>query len=102
MGQGDIRVPLSRDEERLLAALLAHPDDTCPTVRLAAALGMLPDDPHKHRIEVIISRLRRRVLQLTGRELPLRTVRGVGYRLCLSDAGRVRTAKQERGRGGSE
>ncbi|MFB1490316.1 MULTISPECIES: response regulator transcription factor [unclassified Thiocapsa] len=81
MGPEEIRVPLSRDDERLLEALLEHPDDTCPTVGLAAALGMLPDDLHKHRIEVIISRLRRRVLQLTGRQLPLRSVRGVGYRL---------------------
>ncbi|CRI66447.1 putative Transcriptional regulatory protein ompR [Thiocapsa sp. KS1] len=102
MAPGEIRVPLSRDEQRLWEALLEHPDETCPTVRLAAALGMLPDDPHKHRIEVIISRLRGRVLQLTGRELPLRSVRGVGYRLSLTDAGRIRTAKQERGRGGSE
>jgi DNA-binding response OmpR family regulator len=34
-------------------------------------------DPH--RLEMLVYRLRRKCLQLTGQELPLRAVRGIGY-----------------------
>lgn len=53
--------------------------------RVALAIDMPPDDLNKHRIEVILSRLRQRATRLTGQTLPLRSVRGLGYRFHLSD-----------------
>lgn len=85
LGPNAIAMPLSRDEERLLNVLLEHPNDVCPTIELALAIGMMLDTQNKHRIEVILSRLRQRTLRLTGRELPLRTIRGMGYQFCNND-----------------
>ena len=85
LGPNAIAMPLSRDEERLLNVLLEYPNEDCPTIKLALAIDMPPDDLNKHRIEVILSRLRQRVTRLTGQTLPLRSVRGLGYRFHLSD-----------------
>ena len=60
LGPNAIAMPLSRDEERLLTSLLDHPNDVCPTIDLALAIGMMLDTQKKHRIEVILSRLRQR------------------------------------------
>lgn len=64
---------------RLLAALPGKP------VRKDALIAGLADtsehfDPH--RLEMLIYRLRRKCLAATGVELPLRSVRGVGYVLA--------------------
>jgi DNA-binding response OmpR family regulator len=79
-------IRLSRDEERILSLLFEQPNTVCPFVTLATAIGMLPEDFDKHRLEVIISRLRQRVLRDTGEPLPIRTIRGLGYQFdCKSD-----------------
>ena len=47
---------------------------------LAASLGLPPEEWDKHRIEVIMSRLRAKIDKETGLPLPVRAVRGIGYR----------------------
>jgi DNA-binding response OmpR family regulator len=76
-----IKVRLSATEIRLLRALHAKAGAVCSTVEMALALGLPPDEFDKHRVEVIVSRLRSKVERSSGLSLPLEAVRGVGYRL---------------------
>ena len=86
MGPSKLTIRLSRDEERLLTLLFSQPNTVCPFVTLATAIGVLPEDFDKHRLEVIISRLRQRALRDMGEELPIRTIRELGYQFdCRVD-----------------
>lgn len=76
-----IAVRLTVNEIRVLQALLHQPGTVTPCTRLAAALGLMPEEYDKHRLEVIISRLRDKILRETGLALPLLTRRGMGYLL---------------------
>lgn len=82
---GGAQVRLSINETRVLQVLLQHPGETAPFSRLATALGLLPEEYDKHRLEVIISRLRDKVLRETGSPLPLLTQRSVGYLFATRD-----------------
>lgn len=73
-------VLLTLNEVRLLSTLLGNPGQNIGNPDLAKALGLLPDEYNKHRVEVIISRLREKVLRETGKNIPIKTIRGVGYR----------------------
>lgn len=73
------RVRLSANEVLILGTLLRKAGEVVAGIELAGALGMLPDEYNKHRIEVIISRLRDKVLRETGLTLPIMTKRSVGY-----------------------
>lgn len=73
------RVRLSANETRLLKMLLDKQGEPATPPELAHALGLLPDEYDKHRVEVIVSRLRDKVLRETGIALPLQTRRGLGY-----------------------
>jgi DNA-binding response OmpR family regulator len=79
------RIRLSLNEARLLQRLLYRPDEVVTSQELARTLGLLPDEYDKHRLEVIISRLRDKVLRETGRTLPLYARRGQGYRFAPAD-----------------
>lgn len=72
-------VPLTMKEFPLLSALMSSRGETCPYAKLASVLGILDDEWDKHRIEVIISRLRLKVERSTGEALPIRAVRSQGY-----------------------
>lgn len=74
------RIRLGLNEARVLQVLLRRPGEVATARELAKALGLLPDEYDKHRIEVIISRLRDKVLRETGLTFPLYTRRGLGYR----------------------
>jgi DNA-binding response OmpR family regulator len=73
------QVRLSATELQVIKTLLRKPDEVCTHRDLSIALGLLPDEYNKHRVEVIISRLRERVLRGTGLALPVYAKRGVGY-----------------------
>lgn len=75
------RIRLSVNEHQLLKTLWRQPGQAHRHVELALALHLQPEDYCKHRIEVIFSRLRERVLRHSGWSLPLQAERGVGYRL---------------------
>ncbi|WP_306603297.1 response regulator transcription factor [Azonexus sp.] len=76
---GGKRVRLSVNELRLLRVLLSKPGEVAVAQELACAIGLLPEEYDKHRLEVIISRLRDKVLRETGSPLPVLSKRGVGY-----------------------
>lgn len=73
-------VTLTLTEIRLLRILMEASPQTCTYAQLGLALGVSPDELDKHRIEVIVSRLRNKVLRSTGDNLPLLTDRNQGYR----------------------
>jgi two-component system, OmpR family, response regulator PhoP len=72
-------IRLTLIEMQLLRGLLNHMPETCSFGQLGRALGMLPETMDKHRIEVIISRLRAKALRELDQPLPLRCIRGIGY-----------------------
>lgn len=76
-----IRTRISVNEGQLLNVLFRKNGEPCTHVELAVALGLHPDDHDKHRIEVILSRLRSKVLRSTGMALPVVALRGLGYSL---------------------
>ncbi len=73
------RLRLSVNEQQVLKALLARAGEVCRNGELALAIGFNPDEVDKHRIEVIVSRLRSKVERECGLTLPVRSVRGQGY-----------------------
>lgn len=73
-------VSLTLTEIRLLRTLMGASPQTCTYAQLGIALGLSPDELDKHRIEVIVSRLRNKVPRSTGENLPLLTDRNQGYR----------------------
>jgi DNA-binding response OmpR family regulator len=77
-----IGVRLSLNEVQLLRLLLQErPGAVCTHSELAMTIGCLSEAGAKHRLEVIFSRLRERTLRQSGQELPLRSERGLGYRM---------------------
>jgi two-component system, OmpR family, response regulator PhoP len=73
---GGARVPLVESERRLLAELAANPGGTLDKARLLASLGW----DSKHRVEALISRLRKKVALASPAEiLPIRARHGDGY-----------------------
>jgi DNA-binding response OmpR family regulator len=79
----DRRVRLGRAERQLVQLLAASPGES---VSREAIIRRLADDAASfdpQRLEMLVHRLRRKVLEHCERELPLGTVRGVGYVLNL-------------------
>ncbi|MDZ7813628.1 MAG: response regulator transcription factor [Ideonella sp.] len=74
---------VSSNERALLYGLGQAGGEPLSAEALAKLLDFEVDDGHRHRIEVIVSRLRRNVEQSTGMHLPLMSVRGTGY--CVRD-----------------
>ncbi len=74
-----LSVRLTLNEVRILRTLFAKPGLGVSDQELAIALGLLPDEYNKHRVEVIISRLRSKVTRETGSTLPVKARRGQGY-----------------------
>jgi len=72
-------LPLNAVEARILATLARAPLRQASRRELVEALGedwLLYDE---RRLEAVLSRLRRKVAEVTGGEAPLRTLRGFGY-----------------------
>ena len=75
-----IPIRLSINELSLMRLwLLEKPGQICTHAELANTLGLSPQGFHKHRVEVIVSRLRERVRRISGVALPLQSERGIGY-----------------------
>jgi DNA-binding response OmpR family regulator len=73
-------VALTITELQVIRPLMTQPNHNCTHEELATSLGLPPEDWDKHRIEVIMSRLRAKIDKETGLPLPVRAVRGIGYR----------------------
>lgn len=89
VGLGQLRAPngisrrLSNNERTLLYCLAQQQGEVISAETLSAHLQIPAEEYDKHRIEVIISRLRRNIEQTVGLSLPLFAKRGTGY--CVRD-----------------
>ncbi len=89
VGLGQLRAPngltrkLSNNERTLLYCLAQQQGEVISAEVLSAQLQIPQEEYDKHRIEVIISRLRRNIEQTVGLSLPLFAKRGTGY--CVKD-----------------
>lgn len=79
-----VAVSLSGMERSLMQTLMQHAGATVARESLASALGHHPDDVVTNRLDMLVSRLRRKVLQATGEKLSVNAVRGVGFSLPTS------------------
>lgn len=79
------RLRLSLVELQLLRVLFRKAGILSTADELLVALGMVPGEGDKHRVEVILSRLRDKVKRQSGLMLPVTTVRGAGYLLDAGD-----------------
>jgi DNA-binding response OmpR family regulator len=84
-------VPLNLLERRLLTRLFAADNEPVGHEELISELSASAENFDRHRLEIVIHRLRRKVDSRLGLSLPLRAVRGVGYMMLAED---------ERGSGG--
>ncbi|MFT7246570.1 MAG: two-component system OmpR family response regulator [Candidatus Azotimanducaceae bacterium] len=80
-GKGD--VPLTRSEFDLLAALFSAPNRVLTREHLLDALERDNDSPYDRTVDVLISRLRKKLVATSGQSSPIQTVQGVGYKLKL-------------------
>lgn len=75
-----VEVRLTTKEFNLMAALMSTPGHHMDRNHLAALLGYAPTEGgNRAGLDVLISRVRRKVEQSLGAPLPLRTVHGKGY-----------------------
>lgn len=82
-------MPLNLLERHLLLRLMATPSDLVAHSELIEALAAVGGAFDRHRLEIVIHRLRRKVEHHFGRTLPLRSVRGSGYVLLTADEARI-------------
>ena len=78
--QGDRQVDLSPREFALLEFLMRNAGRTVSRSRIAEAVWNYKFDPETNVVDVYVNYLRKK-LSFGGRSVPIRTVRGVGYRM---------------------
>lgn len=76
---GGARVRLTRPERLVVSVLAASPGEAVARDALISRLAQDIHDFDPHRLEMLIHRLRKKVLSATNEHLPLTAVRGVGY-----------------------
>lgn len=76
---------LNLPERCLLTRLFATAGELVPHEELIRALASVTDNFDRHRLEILIHRLRRKVAVELGVSLPLRSVRGAGYVMLTLD-----------------
>ena len=76
---GSARAMLSEREFRLVAYLMEHAGEAVSRERLLSEVWGYAFDPGSNVVDVCVRRIRRRL----GAEVPVETVRGVGYRIAL-------------------
>jgi two-component system, OmpR family, response regulator len=82
--RGDARLDLSRTEWELLEYLLRHPRQTMTRTQILDHVWSYDADVLPTQVDVYISYLRRKLHQ-RGAPDPIKTVRGIGYRLDSDD-----------------
>ncbi|MCW2367153.1 DNA-binding response OmpR family regulator [Sphingobium sp. B7D2B] len=82
-------VKLSSLECQILAPLLETPGQAVSRDVLNANLGKTHVDPDNRALDVLISRMRRRVEDFTGMAFPVRAARGTGYVVTATDQPRA-------------
>lgn len=79
-----VSVSLSGAERGLVMALVQHSGNAVSRVALVESLEYHPDEVLSNRLDMLVSRLRRKVSQATGEKLPLHAVRGIGFALHVT------------------
>lgn len=74
-----VKVRLTHAERLLIDMLAASPGETVPRDTIISRLARDIHDFDPHRLEMLVHRLRRKVLSATSEPLPLNAVRGIGY-----------------------
>ena len=72
-------VPLTRSEMNLMSCFVEQPGMTVSRDEIIRALGGRPDVYDERRLEVLIRRFRKKVLEAGYADFPLATVYGQGY-----------------------
>lgn len=75
---------LRPSELALLHALALAPENTLDVWQALEKLDKPVDEQGKAQLEVLVSRLRSKLLAHGAPPLPIRAVRGKGYRLCMA------------------
>jgi len=78
---GGAKVQLNQPERLLMGALAAASGKAVTREAIISLLARDARNFDRHRLEMLVHRLRRKVLSATGEPLPLKAVRGVGYAL---------------------
>lgn len=73
------QLDLNLAERLLLSRLFRTPRETVARDELIACIASTPEEFDPHRLEMLVHRLRRRVLERLGESLPVRAIRGSGY-----------------------
>lgn len=74
-------VRLTHSELMILQRMAAQAGQAVPRQELVKALGLDPESYDYRRMEVLVRRLRNKVREVAGLELPLETVHRLGYAL---------------------
>lgn len=74
---------LAEREWRLMDCLLATPGAVVSKAALYAAMFPDSDEVDLHRVDVILSRLRQKLISRFGLSIPIRTIFGKGYVLAM-------------------
>ncbi|PKO82188.1 MAG: hypothetical protein CVU19_03045 [Betaproteobacteria bacterium HGW-Betaproteobacteria-13] len=84
MAPNALGVSLTGSERLFLTCLFSHLNEVVRREVLVEAMGHRADYYLSHRLDMLVSRLRKKVLHETGVALPLRAVRGLGFSLtCM-------------------
>ena len=78
-------MPLNPLERGLLTRLTTTPGDLVSHADLLGDMATLVSGFDRHRLEILIHRLRRKVESHFGQDLPLKSVRGSGYLMVTHD-----------------
>ena len=76
---GGATIAITQPEATVLAAIARAPQRQASRRDLAHALGETWETYDERRLEALVSRLRRKLAEGSGRDVPLRALRGQGY-----------------------
>jgi DNA-binding response OmpR family regulator len=74
-----IELALSETERSFLKLMISAANQVVPRETLIAAFAQNDDNYDAHRLDAVISRLRKRTTQAGLGSLPLQSIRGTGY-----------------------
>jgi two-component system OmpR family response regulator len=80
------RVVLTTSEYRVVQLLLSKPGEGVTRDELGAVLGKKLNGYEDRSIDALIARLRKKIQQASGEEIPIRTARSVGYVFAVQSA----------------
>lgn len=74
-----VQITLTVRETIFMDLLMTHPGQEVTRLRACQLLDFKPDDSHDRRMDSMIRRLRQKISEVSGVELPIHTIYGKGY-----------------------